>query len=87
MDFDHADVYRRPLSGSTGGGIKVSRVIITIKAVCRELRTYIHPKSIQNVKIDDKQVSPEIIRSINVYLITLVIMLCDVRVFDFVRRV
>ena len=61
-------------AGSTGGGIKVSRVIITIKAVCRELRTYIHPKSIQNVKIDDKQVSPEIIRSINVYLITLVII-------------
>lgn len=34
-------------SGSTGGGIKVSRIMILIKTVVKELNSYIHPRSVR----------------------------------------
>ena len=57
-------------AGSTGGGIKVSRYVIMIKTVFKELRCYIHPKSIQKIKMDGKPVAHEVVRSVNVYFIT-----------------
>ena len=36
-------------AGSTGGGLKISRIIIWAKAIRKELRRYIHPHSIQIV--------------------------------------
>ena len=59
-------------AGSTGGGIKVSRFVIMFKTVVKELRSYIHPKSIQKIKMDDKPVPHEVVRSINVYGITFI---------------
>jgi len=49
-------------AGSTGGGIKVSRIIILVKAVFKELSSYIHPKIIKKIKIDGKPVEHEIVR-------------------------
>lgn len=59
-------------AGSTGGGIKVSRFLIMFKTVVKELRSYIHPKSIQKIKMDDKPVPHEVVRSVNVYGITFI---------------
>ena len=59
-------------AGSTGGGIKVSRFVIMFKTVVKELRSYIHPKSIQKIKMDDKPVPHEVVRSVNVYGITFI---------------
>jgi len=56
-------------AGSTGGGIKVSRVMIAIKAVKRELISYIHPKSINRIKVDDKPIEEENVYSVVVYFI------------------
>lgn len=61
-------------AGSTGGGIKVSRFVVAIKTVFKELTSYIHPKSIQKIKIDKKPVEHEVIRSINVYFITFILL-------------
>ncbi len=61
-------------AGSTGGGIKVSRIVILIKSVAKELHSYIHPKSIRKIKIEDKPVEHEVVRSINVYFITFIII-------------
>lgn len=61
-------------AGSTGGGIKVSRFVVAVKTIIKELNSYIHPKSIQKVKIDGKPVDHEVIRSINVYFITFFIL-------------
>lgn len=63
-------------AGSTGGGIKVSRFIIAVKNIFKELKYYIHPKSIQQIKMDDKPVEHEIIRSVNVYFLTFIILFC-----------
>lgn len=59
-------------AGSTGGGIKVSRFLIMFKTVVKELRSYIHPKSIQKINMDDKPVPHEVVRSVNVYGITFI---------------
>lgn len=61
-------------AGSTGGGIKVSRFIILIKTVYKELHSYIHPKSIKKINIDGKPVPHEVVRSVNVYFITFVLI-------------
>ena len=61
-------------AGSTGGGIKVSRFIVLIKTIIKELNSYIHPKSIKKIKIDGKPVEHEVVRSTNVYFITFMII-------------
>ncbi|MBQ9341605.1 MAG: TrkH family potassium uptake protein [Lachnospiraceae bacterium] len=61
-------------AGSTGGGIKVSRFIILIKTVKKELLSYLHPKSIKKIKMDDHPVEHEVVRSTDVYFITFVII-------------
>ena len=61
-------------AGSTGGGMKVSRYVIMIKSVFKELRCYIHPKSIQKIKMDGKPVAHEVVRSVNVYFITFFVL-------------
>lgn len=56
-------------AGSTGGGIKVSRVVIAFKTVVKELNAYIHPKGVEKIKMEGKPVEHDVVRSINVYLI------------------
>lgn len=57
-------------AGSTGGGIKVSRIVIAIKTVGKELHSYIHPRSVRKVMFEGKPVEHDVVRSINVFLVT-----------------
>ena len=61
-------------AGSTGGGIKVSRFVILIKTVIKELNSYIHPRSVRKIKVEGKPVEHEVIRSVNVYIITYILI-------------
>ncbi|MBQ7480871.1 MAG: TrkH family potassium uptake protein [Lachnospiraceae bacterium] len=61
-------------AGSTGGGIKVSRLIILRKTIIKEMISYVHPKSIKKIKMDDKPVEHEVVRATNVFFITFVII-------------
>ena len=61
-------------AGSTGGGIKVSRFIIVVKSVIKELNSYLHPKSIKKIKMDGKPIEHEVVRAVNVYFITFIIL-------------
>ncbi len=61
-------------AGSTGGGIKVSRIIIMLKTMLKELTSYIHPKSIKKIRFEGKEVEHEVVRAINVFLITFLIL-------------
>lgn len=61
-------------AGSTGGGIKVSRILLYFKMVIREMYSYIHPKSIRKVMMDKKPVDADIVRSTNIYLVTYIII-------------
>ena len=57
-------------AGSTGGGIKVSRFIIAAKALAKELHSYIYPRSVKQIVMDEKEVEPNVIRSVNTYIVT-----------------
>ncbi len=57
-------------AGSTGGGIKVSRILILMKTVKKEIGQYLHPKNIKKIKMDGKSVEHEVVRSTNVFMMT-----------------
>ncbi len=61
-------------AGSTGGGIKVSRFIIAVKTVIKEMNSYLHPKAVRKVQFEDKPVEHETVRAVNVYFITFFII-------------
>lgn len=61
-------------AGSTGGGIKVSRFVIWVKTLLKELGSYIHPKSIRKIKFEGKAVEHEVLRATNVYFITFILV-------------
>ncbi len=61
-------------AGSTGGGLKVSRVVIMFKSVLREFQEFIHPKSIRKIKFEGKDMDETVVNSIGVYLSTFVLI-------------
>lgn len=54
-------------AGSTGGGLKVSRVIILLKSARREFRRISHPRSVKIITFDGNRVSDETIRNTFAY--------------------
>ncbi len=56
-------------AGSTGGGMKVSRIMIWLKSVKSELSALIHPRSIKVLKLEGKALDSGLMRSINNYFI------------------
>lgn len=56
-------------AGSTGGGIKVSRIVIMAKTVAKELAFIVHPRNVRKTRFEGKVVEHEVLRSINVFLI------------------
>ena len=61
-------------AGSTGGGIKVSRLIILCKTIKRELIQITHPKSVKKIKMDGKTVEDDVIQSTHVFMIAYLII-------------
>lgn len=61
-------------AGSTGGGIKVSRFVILLKTMKKEMNSYIYPKSIRKIRIEGKPVEHEVVRAVNVFSITFMIV-------------
>lgn len=61
-------------AGSTGGGIKVSRITIMAKTIKKELNLFFHPKRVIKIKSEHKAVQHEVIRSINVFFIAYMIV-------------
>ena len=55
-------------AGSTGGGMKVSRLLIAFKGFMREINTLIHPKQVKKITMDRRPVDREVVRSVNAYL-------------------
>ena len=56
-------------AGSTGGGVKVSRLVILVKALTSEVRKLLHPRSVKVLTIDGKQVSQEVVQGVQNYMI------------------
>ena len=56
-------------AGSTAGGMKVSRVVIAVKTVLKEMSSLVHPRSVHVLKFEGKIIEHHVIRSINTYII------------------
>ena len=56
-------------AGSTGGGFKVSRVIMLFKSMRREIRRALHPNAVGKVHIDGETVSNDTINNTYAYLV------------------
>ena len=76
-------------AGSTGGGMKVSRVLILLKSIKRDLKQIIHPKSVNIVKVNGKKVGEDTVQDAFIYLIAYVgimivsILIVSLNNFDF----
>ena len=62
-------------AGSTGGGMKVSRVMIAFKEIKKELASVIHPRSVKVLKYEGKALDHNTLRSINAFIIVYFIIL------------
>ncbi len=64
-------------AGSTGGGIKISRILILMKSIKKELFSIVHPRSVQKIRVDGQVIEHDVIRSVNVFMAAylLIIML------------
>ena len=54
-------------AGSTGGGFKVSRIVILCRYANNELKRLIHPRTVNVVQVDGKQISRETVHGVLVY--------------------
>ena len=57
-------------AGSTGGGMKISRIIIMAKTVFKQISTIVHPNAIKKVLLEGKRVEHEVVRSVNVFMVS-----------------
>ena len=83
-DFNHWPEFSRTMltllmfvgacAGSTGGGMKVSRLMILFKTLHKELQMVIHPRSVKAVKFDSKLIPHEVLRATNVYVVMYVLV-------------
>lgn len=55
-------------AGSTGGGLKVSRLIVLAKSIRNEISAVIHPRSVKKLHLDGRVLSVNVVHSIRVYL-------------------
>ena len=55
-------------AGSTGGGIKVSRILILGKTLGKELKQALHPQVVAPARMDGKLLNHETIRTTNVFI-------------------
>ena len=62
-------------AGSTGGGIKVSRLMILFRGAINEIGKMAHPRRVKRVTMDGHPVEPEVVRAANVYMVWYVLIL------------
>jgi trk system potassium uptake protein TrkH len=76
-------------AGSTGGGLKVSRVMLLLKSAWHEMRRTIHPHAVMSVKHEGKPMDRAIIQGVHAYFILYIIvfvlsvLLLSLNGFDF----
>ena len=61
-------------AGSTGGGLKVSRIIILFKSARKTLHSLVSPNSVSNIKIDRKPLDDDVVRVTSMYMVIYVIV-------------
>lgn len=61
-------------AGSTGGGLKVSRIMILIKTGIKEIKYLVNPRAVATVKMDGKPVDKSVVRGVTSYIIIFMLL-------------
>jgi len=62
-------------AGSTGGGFKISRILILAKSIFREIRIASHPRITKKITMNGRQLDHETTRNVSVYMCAYVAIL------------
>ena len=62
-------------AGSTGGGLKVSRLVMLVKSIGQEIRAMIHPRAVKNIKFEGRPVSKMTLDEVMVFFAAYVLLL------------
>ena len=62
-------------AGSTGGGLKVARVLLLFKSLKRNIAQMLHPRKVQVIRNNGSVVSERIVANTNAYLCAYVVMM------------
>ena len=62
-------------SGSTTGGIKVDRLLISFKAIGNEIRRRLHPSSVSRLKLGGHYLDDETVGSVMLYIVVYFIVI------------
>ena len=63
-------------AGSTGGGLKISRVIILFKSFIAEIKQILNPKEVVSIRLNGKNVDKKTLNSTRIYFGAYVILIC-----------
>ena len=84
-DFDQWPVFSKAIlltlmiigasAGSTGGGIKVARVLLVLKSLRRNIRKILNPSKIQVIRNNARTVDEQVVENTNAYLAAYVIII------------
>lgn len=62
-------------AGSTGGGLKVSRILLMFKSLRRNFHEYLHPTEVRKIRVNGQPVDEKVMKNVNGYLIAYVFIL------------
>ena len=62
-------------AGSTGGGLKVIRLLLMVKSLRRAIRRTLRPSSVQLVRVNGKVVEDDVLHNVSAYLVAYVLIL------------
>jgi trk system potassium uptake protein TrkH len=61
-------------AGSTGGGIKVIRVLLLLKSVRRRITKIIHPRSVYTIKVGGRAVDEDMLSGVNAFFFAYILV-------------
>ena len=62
-------------AGSTGGGIKVSRIAILFKSAKKEVKKLVHPMSVSNIRFEHERVNENTVKGVINYFVMIILLL------------
>lgn len=78
--------------GSTAGGIKISRFVMLLKLVVREVRHIVHPRSVNLIKMDGYRIEEDVVRGVTGFIVMYILillgsfLLISLNNFDFITN-
>ena len=63
-------------AGSTGGGLKVSRLLIGLKTLKREANKILHPRNVRVIRMSGHSLDERVVTGVSIFFIAYIILMC-----------